>query len=70
MSTSFNDKNEPGTGLAVAMPLGNELKIKYGSDFKIVSMSSWNHEQTIALGDKRLTANGIWLNQAFHQCLH
>jgi putative ABC transport system permease protein len=65
MSTSFNDKNEAGTGSAVAMPVGNELKTKYGSDFKIVSLSSWIHEHTIALGDKRLTANGIWVESGF-----
>ena len=44
MSTSFNDRGEAGTGSAVVMPLGHELRTKYAGDFKNVSMSSWNYD--------------------------
>src|SRR6185295_5762334 len=37
---TFN--GETGTGQAVAMPLGSELRAKYGSYFKHISMASWN----------------------------
>ncbi len=40
MSTSYSEKNEAGTGSAVAMPLGDELREKYAADFKYVSMAS------------------------------
>src|SRR5687767_8545848 len=35
--TSFNDKDEASTGKTVAMPLGNELRMKYARDFQEVS---------------------------------
>ena len=40
ITQTFN--NETGTGQAMAIPLGMELRSKYGSDFKYVTLCSWN----------------------------
>ncbi len=42
MTTYTDDDGKMGTGSAVCMPIGDELRTKYGSDFKNVSMASWN----------------------------
>lgn len=60
---TFN--GETGTGQAVAMPLGNELRTKYGSDFKNVSMASWNFGHILAVGDKKISAQGMWVEPVF-----
>jgi hypothetical protein len=60
---TFN--GETGTGQAVAMPLGNELRTKYGSDFKAVSMASWNFGHILAVGDKKINAEGMWVEAVF-----
>jgi putative ABC transport system permease protein len=60
---TFN--GETGTGQAVAMPLGNELRTKYGSDFKNVSMASWNFGHILAVGDKKISAEGMWVEPNF-----
>lgn len=60
---TFN--GETGTGQAVAMPLANELRTKYGSDFKNVSMASWNFGHVLAVGDKKISAEGMWVEPVF-----
>ena len=54
-----------GTGQSVAMPLATELRNKYGSDFKNVSMASWNFGHTITVGDKKISAEGMWVEPVF-----
>lgn len=60
---TFN--GETGTGQAVAMPLANELRTKYGGNFKNVSMASWNFGHIVAVGDKKITADGMWVEPVF-----
>jgi putative ABC transport system permease protein len=60
---TFN--GETGTGPAVAMPLGNELRSKYGSDFKAVSMASWNFGHILGVGEKKISASGMWVEPVF-----
>jgi putative ABC transport system permease protein len=60
---TFN--GETGTGQAVAMPLGIELRNKYGSDFKAVSMASWNFGHSMAVGEKKISASGMWVEPVF-----
>jgi ABC-type antimicrobial peptide transport system permease subunit len=60
---TFN--GETGTGQAVAMPLGNELRTKYAGDFKHVSMASWNFGHILATGDKKISKNGMWVEPVF-----
>jgi putative ABC transport system permease protein len=60
---TFN--GQTGTGPAVAMPLGTELHNKYGSDFKAVSMASWNFGHILGVGDKKISASGMWVEPVF-----
>ena len=55
MTTFFDDKNEQQTGQAVAIPIGNDLRTKYASDFKNVSLASWNFSHVLAVGEKNYT---------------
>lgn len=64
---TFN--GETGTGQAVAMPLGVELRSKFGSDFKAVSMASWNFGHILGVGDKKITADGMSVEPVFPRML-
>ena len=60
---TFN--GQTGTGDAVAMPLANELRTKYGSDFKAVSMASWNFGHILGFGNKKISTSGMWVESSF-----
>ena len=70
MTTFYDDNNETETGNAIAMPIGDELRTKYGSDFKNVSLASWNFGHVLALVKKKLQTVECGLNQIFLQCFH
>src|ERR1700759_756041 len=53
ITQTFN--NQKGTGNAMAIPLGLELRNKYGSDFKYVTLCSWNFGFVAKSGEKKLT---------------
>jgi ABC-type antimicrobial peptide transport system permease subunit len=65
MTTFIGDDGKMGTGEAVCMPIGDELRSKFGSDFKNVSMASWNFGHVLAVDDKKITANGMWVESNF-----
>lgn len=46
------------TRYAMPYPLGNELRNKFGNDFKYVVMSSWPGDNILSIGDKNLTITG------------
>lgn len=46
-------------------PLGAEIRKNYGSDFRYVSMSTWNQTRVLLQKDKRLSGNGIYCEQGF-----
>ena len=60
---------QTGTGQAVAIPLGAELRNKYGSDFKAVSMSSWNFNHILGVGEKKISTQGLWSEPVFPSML-
>ena len=60
---TFN--GQTGTGQAVALPLGNELRNKYGSDFEAVSMASWNFGHILGRGEKKISTSGMWVEPVF-----
>ncbi len=60
---TFN--GETGTGQAVAMPLATELRSKYAADFKAVSMASWNFGHILAVGEKKINKEGMWVEPVF-----
>lgn len=60
---TFND--ETGTGSAVSIAMGMELRNKHTSDFKYVTLASWNFEHILAVGEKKLTHSGMWAQPEF-----
>jgi ABC-type antimicrobial peptide transport system permease subunit len=65
MTTFIDNDGKMETGQAVCMPIGTELRSKYGSDFKNVAMASWNFNHVLAVGDKKITENGMWVESNF-----
>lgn len=59
------DKGEIYTGRTVAMPLGDALRNQYASDFKRVSLISWNNDHILTAGDKKLSGAGMWVQSDF-----
>jgi putative ABC transport system permease protein len=65
MTTFIDNDGKMGTGEAVCMPIGDELRSKFGSDFKNVSMASWNFGHVLAVDEKKITASGMWVEPNF-----
>ncbi len=65
MTTYTKTDGEMGTGPAVCMPIGNELRTKYGSDFKNISMASWNFGHVLTVGEKKIATEGMWVESNF-----
>ncbi len=64
MTTEFEGSSVQ-TDNAVAMPVGQELRTKYASDFKNISMASWNFGHILAVGDKKILGSGMWVEPNF-----
>ena len=60
---TFND--EVGTGQAVSMAMGMELRTRHTSDFKYVTLASWNFEHILSVGEKKITQSGMWTQPEF-----
>lgn len=65
MTTFTGDDGKMGTGQAVCMPIGGELRAKYGNDFKNISMASWNFGHVLTVGEKKIMATGMWVESNF-----
>jgi putative ABC transport system permease protein len=52
---------EVGTGMTMPHPIADELRKSYGSDFKNITMSSWNSDHILTYGEKKLTKNGSFM---------
>ena len=50
-----------GTGPAIPMPLGDELRTTYGSNFKYLAMASWEGEHILGTPDKQINSGGIFM---------
>jgi putative ABC transport system permease protein len=50
------------TNLAGPVPLGPELRKSYGNDFRHVVMSSWIGDHIFAIGDKKITGSGSYMD--------
>lgn len=50
--------------MSLPFPIGDQLKKEYGSDFKYVSMSSWNNNHILSSGEKKLTLSGSYMEPA------
>jgi len=58
-----------GTQTAVPYLMGAELKKDYGSDFKYVSMASWTNDHLLAVGEKKITKSGNYMEPQITQML-
>ena len=65
MTTFIDNDGTMNTGKAVCMPIGDELRNKYGSDFKNVSMASWNFSHVLTIGEKKIAEDGMWVESNF-----
>jgi predicted permease len=63
--TSFHNDKEVGSGTAVSVPLGLELRAKYAADFKNVALTSWNFSHVMSVGDKQIATKGMWVQPEF-----
>ncbi|MBC7935269.1 MAG: ABC transporter permease [Rhizobacter sp.] len=54
---------EVGTGQAIPMPLGEELRKTYGDDFKYIAMASWQGDHIITDNNKYLSKNGMFIDK-------
>src|ERR1700682_4307064 len=61
---------EIGTWPALPMPMGDELRKSYGSDFKYVLMSSWTERHFLTVSDKKITRNGNFFEPQAPDMLH
>ena len=65
MTTFVNENDKMETSRAVCMPIGKELQQKYGSDFKNISMASWNFNHVLGIGEKKISEKGMWVEANF-----
>ncbi|MBN9297417.1 MAG: ABC transporter permease [Filimonas sp.] len=56
---TFN--GEISTGQAIPVPLGEELRKTYGSDFKHIVLSSWTWNHILTVGDKKIKFTGNYM---------
>ncbi|MFT3705292.1 MAG: ABC transporter permease [Agriterribacter sp.] len=64
MTNSTGDDGTVNTDPRVCQPLADELRSKYGSDFKNVSLSRWNMS-AFTVGDKTISSVGLWVEDNF-----
>ncbi|MVM32567.1 FtsX-like permease family protein [Spirosoma sp. HMF4905] len=64
MTTSIGDDGAMNTDPRVCQPIAGELRSKYGSDFKNISMSRWNGS-ALVVGDKTISGIGLWVEDKF-----
>ena len=51
--------------VAMPFPLGPELKNKYGSHFKYLSMATWTGDNILSFGDKKMNKKGNFMEPDF-----
>jgi len=54
-----------GTGPATSLPLSKALRAEYGADLPEVSRASWNFDHILAVGDKKLSQSGSYVEANF-----
>jgi putative ABC transport system permease protein len=62
-TTTFN--GETSTESGVAVPLADELRFKYSSDFKKLALISENKSHVLAVGNRKIEEPGIWAQTEF-----
>ncbi len=64
MTNFVGDDGEISSSPLICQPIANELHIKYGSDFKNISLSRWN-QSAFTVGDKTISSIGLWVEDKF-----
>ena len=54
-----------GTGMATSLPIAPWMRSHYGSDFQEVARTSWNGGHVLAVGDKKISKNGVYAEPGF-----
>ena len=65
MTTFFDDKNKAEPGRLLPCRLVKNCRTKYASDFRNVSMASWNFGHVLAAGETKITGSGMWVEANF-----
>jgi ABC-type antimicrobial peptide transport system permease subunit len=65
---TFN--SEISSQRAMPFPIGEQLKKEFGSDFKLVIMSSWNSDHILSSGDKKMTVSGSYMEPGITDMLN
>jgi putative ABC transport system permease protein len=60
---TFNEHT--GTGQATSLPVTPYLRMHYTSDFKELSRASWNFTHVLAVGDKKISKEGMYVEPNF-----
>lgn len=64
---TFN--GEIGTGTAISLPLAKVLRTDYSNDFQDMALCSWNFDHVLAVGDKKISKQGMWSEPALPKML-
>lgn len=64
MTSSYGDDGAISTDPRTCQPIADELRNKYRSDFKNVSLSRWNMS-AFTVGDKTISDVGLWVEDKF-----
>jgi putative ABC transport system permease protein len=65
---TFNGESESQRSLPY--PTGDELRKDYGSDFKYISMASWNSDHVLAAGEKKISIPGAYMEPSITEMLN
>ncbi|PWU03660.1 MAG: ABC transporter permease [Bacteroidetes bacterium] len=65
LMTTQTFNGEIGTGPAVSVAMGMELRARNKDDFKYVALSSWNFGHILAVGEKKISSKGMWVQPEF-----
>src|SRR5450432_836315 len=65
MATLTDQDNKMETVTDVCGPIGDELRNKYGSDFKNVCMTWYNINHVLAVGNKKIVGSGTYVEPNF-----
>src|SRR5882724_9225054 len=69
LMTTQTFNGEVGTGDAVSIPMALELRNSHKDDFKYVSLGSWNFDHILAVGEKKISKSGMWVQPEFPEML-
>ena len=65
---TFN--GQTGTEQATSQPVGPYLRAHYPADFLEVARGSWNYGHALAVGDKKISKNGMYVEPNFTKIIN